>query len=411
MSDDTFNSLKSIETETSKCVKCGLCLSVCPTYVNSQIECQSPRGRISLIKAEVENKIPYTRQLEHYLDDCLLCKACEVVCPAEVNYSDLLISYRHRQNIRLKGRKVPWYLQVFLLKQSGQYFSHFLFKLIGVLKRSMGVFRFQHLFKSKWKKLLQLVPIHSNQFSYKHDYSSRIEHKETIILLNGCLNSLVDQDTLIAAVYLLNCIGYSVEVPQEQPCCGALHFHNGQLFEALNLFKQHQLILEKFKSSKLVSIVTGCSAVLKQYPKRFELPSTFQTLDILEFVPALQHLQLKLSPLPKKIYLHHPCSKLNDLKLREAEFNLLNTIPEIKLISSPISLCCGASGSYMIEHAERSEHLAASLIDDIIEKQPDIIVTSNIGCKLHLQACLENRSIFITFLHPITLFYQQTLKK
>ena len=39
-----------------ECIRCGLCLSVCPTYRPTVVEGDSPRGRIALVKAQVEGK-------------------------------------------------------------------------------------------------------------------------------------------------------------------------------------------------------------------------------------------------------------------------------------------------------------------------------------------------------------------
>ncbi|MGA9174405.1 MAG: 4Fe-4S dicluster domain-containing protein, partial [Thermoactinomyces sp.] len=76
--------------ETFKCVKCGYCLPVCPTYKVLEKESASPRGRIALVKAAAEAKIDVLEHLAEPIDLCLGCRACEVACPTEVNYGVIL---------------------------------------------------------------------------------------------------------------------------------------------------------------------------------------------------------------------------------------------------------------------------------------------------------------------------------
>ncbi|MCI0653833.1 MAG: 4Fe-4S dicluster domain-containing protein, partial [Methylococcaceae bacterium] len=75
-------------------MKCGLCVPHCPTYRKTLDENESPRGRISLIQAWSTGGLEDTPSLRRHLDNCLLCRTCENLCPAQVPYSRLLDNFR-----------------------------------------------------------------------------------------------------------------------------------------------------------------------------------------------------------------------------------------------------------------------------------------------------------------------------
>src|SRR5699024_668073 len=76
---------------TFDCVQCGYCLPVCPTYIAFEKEKHSPRGRINLVKMAAEGKVSIGDMSEG-IDLCLGCRACETVCPTNVQYGDILMS-------------------------------------------------------------------------------------------------------------------------------------------------------------------------------------------------------------------------------------------------------------------------------------------------------------------------------
>ena len=84
------------------CVHCGFCLSSCPTYLETGNELDSPRGRIHLIKAAAEGRIPMGTSLVKHLDLCLGCLACETACPSGVKYGSLIEMSRGQIERRFK---------------------------------------------------------------------------------------------------------------------------------------------------------------------------------------------------------------------------------------------------------------------------------------------------------------------
>jgi len=76
--------------EIRKCVHCGFCTATCPTYVLLGDERDSPRGRIELIRAMLEDGGPPAKQTVTHVDRCLSCLACVTACPSGVDYAQLI---------------------------------------------------------------------------------------------------------------------------------------------------------------------------------------------------------------------------------------------------------------------------------------------------------------------------------
>ena len=72
-----------------QCMHCGLCLPTCPTYDATKLERNSPRGRISLMRAIADGRLEATRTFADEMYFCLGCLACMTACPAGVNYAEL----------------------------------------------------------------------------------------------------------------------------------------------------------------------------------------------------------------------------------------------------------------------------------------------------------------------------------
>src|SRR6188474_2625809 len=82
------------EEKALACIHCGLCLSACPTYLETGNENDSPRGRIYLMRAIQDGRSPLSEPTVRHIDLCLGCRACEVACPSGVAYGALLEATR-----------------------------------------------------------------------------------------------------------------------------------------------------------------------------------------------------------------------------------------------------------------------------------------------------------------------------
>ena len=79
----------ALEEGLLTCVHCGLCLPACPTYRILGDENDSPRGRLYLLRAQLEGREGGAGARRMHLGRCLGCRACETVCPVDLSPRDM----------------------------------------------------------------------------------------------------------------------------------------------------------------------------------------------------------------------------------------------------------------------------------------------------------------------------------
>ena len=85
---------------TLDCVHCGLCIPHCPTHGVTGREIDSPRGRIYLMRGWAEGRVDLSGEARTHLDQCIVCRACESVCPSGIHMGHMMESFR--ENTREK---------------------------------------------------------------------------------------------------------------------------------------------------------------------------------------------------------------------------------------------------------------------------------------------------------------------
>src|SRR5512138_3073599 len=95
---DNLNELeKPAEDQYLNCIRCGLCLSVCPTYREYLNETASPRGRVALTRKGLEGELALSPNLLEQMYSCFACMACNEACPVDIRPADLALAMRNLQ--------------------------------------------------------------------------------------------------------------------------------------------------------------------------------------------------------------------------------------------------------------------------------------------------------------------------
>ena len=409
--------IKETLKATNRCVMCGLCLPHCPTYHKSRNEADSPRGRVSLMKALNDECLPVSAALVNHLDGCLSCRACEAVCPANVPYGDLIDSAR-QVLFATRGWRPRSAMTITTLLISHRWVR----KLIGILIRLYQQSGLQKLLRASG--LLGIFGIRRyeafvgsiSHYAIPFKRGPVLGTHENVALFTGCFAEIFDRDTLTASLRMLRHLGYNVWVPKHQGCCGALHQHNGQPDKAMSFTKQNLVAFNHPQLDTVISTATGCGAQLLEYANHIpnNQADQFSKLhtDISAFLARNNHMErLTFKPLGTRVVVHAPCSLTHILRQSDQVIRILAQIPEIELIDLPDNArCCGAAGSYMLTQPDMSDALLQDKLEWIRQLNPSILVTSNIGCRLHIQAGLQRRRYSVEVIHPVTLLERQLIK-
>ncbi len=397
--------LGSERTNMDACIRCGLCLESCPTYVLTRLEEEGPRGRIAIARGLLDGHLQITDDLVTHELNCLLCEACTSVCPAGVRMEELGVAVRgalaasgatgrreravtgvlrvlgDRRRLERSVRRLRWVRRLGLDRVAGA---------VGVL-RALGL------------SLYSLPPIPAG-FLEPDGGGWRPVGGATrgrVVLFAGCLMSTMLAPIDVATGELLAAAGFEVEVVRDQTCCGALSAHQGDLDAAREMAERNVAALGN-DDAPIVLNSAGCGAFLKEYGHHFGLRGTGIAARVVDLSVLLADADLDLSGqgLEGPVVFQDPCHLRSAQGIVEEPRLLLSRIPGIELVElEEPAMCCGSAGVYNITHRHLARQLSRRKAEDVVASGARTVVTANPGCLLQVRAALRQAGSRAPVLH------------
>jgi glycolate oxidase iron-sulfur subunit len=401
-----------------QCIHCGMCLPTCPTYETTKHETSSPRGRIALMRAVADGRLaPNSPQFAEEMYFCLGCLACETVCPAGVNYAEM-IEYA-RAEVESGGAKAGVtrdFIRTFALRWlfAKPERLRFLAKLLH-FDEAAGFSEVLAPLLPQWlQELRAQQPRLCARFSF--DLIQETELPKTpgrnrVGLLTGCVQDVAYSDVNRDTVDVLLANGCEVFTPRTQSCCGSLMGHNGELDLARELARRN---LDAFPLEKLDAIIVnsaGCGSFMKRY--RHLLPDDPRAKAWDEKVHDIHEWLVKIGiqvprgskpPTKVRVTYHEACHLVHGQKISEQPRELLQAIPGVELVELPeATWCCGSAGIYNITEPEMSQALLERKMKHIGSTGASIVATGNPGCIGQIRYGARKYGVQLEIVHPITL--------
>lgn len=392
--------LKEAGDALKRCVRCGLCLAACPTYLLLGDERESPRGRIALIKAMLEGEAS-PKHVRPHLDRCLSCNACVTACPSGVDYKRL--SDYARLLIEKSGMRAPNdESRRKLLRTILPHPRRLRLLLLGV----SAARPFHKLIERSRLKLLRRVmelapksPLKIGTYAGPQTVRTMRPRQGRVAMLGGCVQKVLNPEVNDATIRFLNHLGYDVALAEGEGCCGALTLHMGKEAAAKAFAKRNidAWIAERDNGGPLSAIIvnaSGCGVAVKDYGRLFADDPAYAgkaawasalAKDIHEFT-AERKLDAPLGWSNIRVAYHPACSLEHGQRIMEQPRRLLRNAGFTLFEFSSGQICCGASGSYNILQAELSKQLQERKLKAIARLRPDCIATGSLGCMTQLAA-------------------------
>jgi glycolate oxidase iron-sulfur subunit len=335
---------KFSQDKLDRCISCGYCLPACPTYKLTGNEESSPRGRITLMRAVQNDKLPALDLLKES-SFCLGCRACEPVCPAGVEYGVLLEEMRE---ITWQGKNRPLIIR-------GLFF---------IVDTKIGM----------WALGL-LSP-----------FAKRREANKDLHLMYGCFERRLFPAVSRAVAKLAP----EVSCSSDQGCCGALHAHNGELEKGKEMAKA---LGEKLPGT-ILTTAGGCAA---------HLASVIGNERVQEFSQWWVKREIDLKPIEKsgrkiRVGLQDSCHLRNGMGVFAQPRKILAQLGDYVEIPGAAD-CCGAAGSYALLQKQNSRMVVSQKVADIKALNLDYIATVNPGCTRQLVTELRRARVKTKVIH------------
>jgi len=369
-----------------KCVHCGFCNATCPTYQLLGDELDGPRGRIYLIKQVLEGG-EITRSTQQHLDRCLTCLNCQTTCPSGVEYGHLVEIGRQIVDARvqrpLPERTVRWLLREGL---TSSLFAPAM--RVGQALRRLLPRVLKDKVPPRRKARGTAVPVRVNQ--------------SQVLMLRGCVQPSMMPNIDRAAARVLDRASIQTVFATGTGCCGAVRAHlsdpDGGLEDMRRNIDAWWPIVSAGGVQAIVASASACSLAVKEYAHALSGDAAYAdkaarisglARDLSELLPQLLPVlqdQMR-SGGPQRLAFHAPCTLQHGQKLKGGIEAGLRTLGfEVDVANSESHWCCGSAGTYSILQPELAMELRDRKLELLAKREPQCIVSANVGCIQHLQS-------------------------
>ena len=381
-----------------QCNGCGGCRKdtpvMCPTFVATGDEVMSTRGRANIIRRSLELEANgydplKSAELDAALSNCLSCKGCTPECPSNVNLALLKAEMLHARwkrdglplrerlfsNVDLLGRigcTVPWLSNLIVD----------LAPVRAIMEKTLGI--------SAKRSLPHYARERFDRWFAKNPKRNGVERSRgKVILWDDTFVRYHEPNIGIAAVKVLQVLGFEVELLKNRRCCGRPAFSQGNLDAAAESARHNVDLLQQTNGeTAIIFLEPSCWSMFGDDYRELKIANAEQIAsrcflfekfvdDLLEREPDA--LRFKERDTSVAIHAHCHAKSLTNPAFMS---RLIERLPGRRATLLETG-CCGMAGAFgaLTEKYQLSKQVAADMLHKIDNQQPDVVVASGTSCR------------------------------
>jgi FAD/FMN-containing dehydrogenase/Fe-S oxidoreductase len=402
---------RSFTGNLEQCNGCGGCLKqngiMCPTFIATHDEVMSTRGRANIIRAALELRTNghdplQSAELDAALSNCLSCKGCTPECPSNVNLALLKAEMLHarwgRDGLPVRERILS---NVDLLGKLGCLMPRLTNLLLNsratrlAMEKTIGI--------SGRRSLPHYANERFDKWFVKHMAGSALRADRTpqrnvptkgpVILWDDTFVRYHEPHIGIAAVKVLEALGFEVSLVKKRRCCGRPAFSQGNLDAASQLAEHNISQLSTFDSqlsdAPILFLEPSCWSMFVEDYRELKIENAesiarrcFLFERFMDDLLAQDPGALQFNQRTTKVLIHPHCH-VKSITATVFMGRLAERLPGRKATVLDTA-CCGMAGAFgaLAEKYDLSLQVAQRLLDQI-DNQPlaTEVIASGTSCR------------------------------
>jgi glycolate oxidase iron-sulfur subunit len=409
------------QEDVNYCIRCGLCLSVCPTYKDSLRETESPRGRVALVAKAIEGELDLTRNFKDHMYRCLACLACNDICPVGIRPADVCLEARYaiHQATPVPPLKPILFRGVF--PRTG--LLELLTKPVAIydrtgLRRIVNAIRVTSFLPSQLRDMERMLPHRLPLRGTRHRLPelvvARGERRAHVAYFLGCVQGVMMAEGSKATVEVLAENGCDVVIPKNVKCCGMPMVGYGFKDEARAMARHNIDLLLGFNVDAIISDCATCGSSLKEYPHWLADDHEYagrarqfadKVRDISEFLAEIG-IRPPEGKVEARVTYHDPCHlcRAQGIRAQPREMLLAAGVELVEMEGA--DTCCGSAGTQLITHYHTSVGILERKMDNLAATEAEVVASGCPGCQMQLSLGVKRRGLKARVVHPSELLAQ-----
>jgi L-lactate dehydrogenase complex protein LldE len=219
----------------------------------------------------------------------------------------------------------------------------------------------------------------------------------------------------VDTVKVLRRLGYTVDFPEDQTCCGQPAFNTGYWNDARPCAEHFVTV---FKGAEVVVCPSGsCVTMVRKFYADLLVSSRLReealvlssrTFELAEFLVKMAGITDAGARFPHTVTYHASCHGLRELGVRDEPLQLLRHVEGLKLIEmARFDECCGFGGTFAAKFADISAAMGNSKAESVAATGAEFVTAIDPSCLLHLQGILGKRQAQVRTIHLASILAQE----